>query len=215
MKRHFHLSCQVAPFRNAANNVLNKGDGATTFLFPHPRDPVAFGRGALGLGLETLAGKVIVNLETLFPTLLPKAVAWAERVAADAAAKGRPLSECELQIASMVGVRCPERIRLCVLPQLPVPEDPQLAEAAQQLGLPHPNMRGLTLGYSILVREGHLSTRLLSHECRHVYQYEQAGGIASFLPQYLQSVLRDGYYNSSFEKDARAHEMENACPQLQ
>ncbi|VVM08111.1 hypothetical protein [Methylacidimicrobium tartarophylax] len=149
-----------------------------------------------------------MNLEALLPQLLPIAIKWVETVAADAAATGRALSNPELSVASRVGVRFPERIRLRILHQFPVPEDPRLAEAARQLGLLGPNMAGLTLGYSILVREGHLSTRLLLHECRHVYQYEQAGGIAGFLSEYLRSVARVGYDDSPFEQDARAHEVE-------
>jgi hypothetical protein len=149
-----------------------------------------------------------MNLEELLPELLPIAIKWAEAVAADAAATGRALSNPELSVAGRVGVRFPERIRLQLLPQLPVPEDPRLADMAQQMGLLGPETTGLTLGYSILVREGHLSTRLLSHECRHVAQYERAGSIAGFLAEYLQSVARVGYYDSPFEEDARAHEVE-------
>ncbi|WP_018289703.1 hypothetical protein [Verrucomicrobium sp. 3C] len=149
-----------------------------------------------------------MSLEAWLPQLLPGAVAWAETVAADAAATGRALSNSELSVASRVGIRFPEMIRLRILHQFPVPEDPRLEEAARQLGLLGPEMRGLTLGYSILVREGCLSTRLLSHECRHVYQYEQAGGIAGFLSEYLQSVARVGCDDLPFEEDARAHEVE-------
>ena len=52
--------------------------------------------------------------------------------------------------------------------------------------------------------------RLLSHECRHVFQYEQAGSIALFLPLYLDAIVRVGYENCPFEQDARAHELADA-----
>jgi len=68
-------------------------------------------------------------------------------------------------------------------------------------------MSGLTLGYTILICHGHLSRRLLSHECRHVAQYEQAGSIASFLPTYLGAIVQVGYWNCPFEQDARSHEL--------
>ena len=68
-------------------------------------------------------------------------------------------------------------------------------------------MDGLTLGHSILIRHGRMSRRLLSHECRHVFQYEQAGSIATFLPHYLRSIVQVGYWESPFEKDARDHEL--------
>ena len=71
-------------------------------------------------------------------------------------------------------------------------------------------MAGLTLGYSILICHGQMCRRLLSHECRHVFQYEQAGSIASFLPRYLESVIQVGYWDCPFERDARAHELADA-----
>jgi hypothetical protein len=69
---------------------------------------------------------------------------------------------------------------------------------------------GLTLGYAILICHGHMSRRLLSHECRHVAQYEQARSIAALLPAYLGSIVQDGYWNCPFEQDARAHELSDA-----
>ncbi|TFE72957.1 hypothetical protein [Methylacidiphilum caldifontis] len=149
-----------------------------------------------------------MSLEALLPILLPKAIAWGEEKAKDVIARGRELLPAELLIARRVGVQYPERIRLLLTKQIPFPEDPQLAEVARRLGLFFTEMNGLTLGYAIIVRQGCLSSRLLSHECRHVYQYEQAGGIANFLKEYLQSVVQFGYYNSPFEQDARAHEIE-------
>jgi hypothetical protein len=68
-------------------------------------------------------------------------------------------------------------------------------------------MAGLTLGYAIFICEGHNSPRLLSHECRHVYQYEMCGSIAAFLPIYLQQIVDFGYMNAPFEIDAQKHEL--------
>ena len=67
-------------------------------------------------------------------------------------------------------------------------------------------MVGLTLGHSIYICNGHNSPRLLSHECRHVQQYEQAGSIAAYLPKYLEQIARYGYFDAPYEVDARAHE---------
>ena len=65
---------------------------------------------------------------------------------------------------------------------------------------------GLTLGYAVFVRRGHETLRLLSHEFRHVYQYEQAGSIGAFLSVYLPQVVQFGYEQAPFEIDARAHQ---------
>ena len=67
-------------------------------------------------------------------------------------------------------------------------------------------MVGLTLGYSIFAVKGYLSRRLLSHECRHVYQYETYGSIAQFLPVYLDQIIAFGYEGAPLEQDARANE---------
>ena len=82
-----------------------------------------------------------------------------------------------------------------------------LQAAATQAGLLGPGMVGLTLGHSIFICKGHRTRRLVSHELRHVYQYEQHGSIAGFLPVYLSQVLEVGYQNAPFECDARAHEV--------
>jgi hypothetical protein len=146
------------------------------------------------------------ELATVLPVLLPQAIAWAEARSAEVATSGVALTEPGLRFARRVGVRRPEFIRISEVRQLPLPEDPALRHAALQTGLLGPNMGGLTLGYSIYVVAGCGSDRLLSHECRHVYQYETAGSIAAFLPQYLQQIAVYGYENAPFEVDARRHE---------
>ena len=105
----------------------------------------------------------------------------------------------------------PAQVRIeMVGDRLPMPEDPQLREAAMQAGMLGPGMAGLTLGHAIFICSGHRTRRLVSHELRHVYQYEQHGSIAAFLPVYLRQVLETGYENAALEKDARAHEVTGA-----
>lgn len=148
-----------------------------------------------------------MDLQALLPQLVRRAIAWAETISAEAATTGDTLSDAGLVITRLVGVQFPEQIRIVVVNQLPIPTDHELQVATLQTGLLCPTMTGLTLGYSIIICQGHLSRRLLSHECRHAYQYETAGGIAMFLPAYLNSIVQVGYWNSPFEQDARAHEV--------
>ncbi|MGH9315852.1 MAG: hypothetical protein ACRD1P_01925 [Thermoanaerobaculia bacterium] len=147
-----------------------------------------------------------MDLQAALPLLLPKAIAWAEEQALQVASSGRAPSERERELARGVGVAQPERIRVALVDALPLPEDPALRAAALQAGLLGPGMVGLTLGHSVFICRGHETFCLLSHEFRHVHQYEQAGSIAAFLPGYLQQVVQLGYANTAFEKDARAHE---------
>src|SRR5713101_3616336 len=148
-----------------------------------------------------------MDLAAALPLLLPEAIAWAQAQADEALAVGSPLAGEGLENARRVGIVAPERIRVRLVDALPLPENPVLRDAALQAGLLGPGMIGLTLGYAIFIYRGHLNLRILSHECRHVHQYESHGGIAAFLPLYLAQVVAVGYAAAPFEADARAHEI--------
>ena len=146
---------------------------------------------------------MVFDLATVLPQLLPRAIEWAEVRSAEVLGKGVVLPPDRLALARAVGVVQPEKIRVSLVDRLPLPEDPELREAAIQSGLLGPDMVGITFGYAIYMCKGHATNRLLSHECRHVYQYEVAGSIASFLPLYLQQIVSHGYKQAPFEVDAR------------
>jgi hypothetical protein len=147
-----------------------------------------------------------IDLAASLPALLPRAVAWAEAQSRSVLERGSPLKAADLALARRVGVWRPEKIRVSVVDRMPVPDDAELRIAAIQTGLLAPGTLGLTLGYAVIVRGGHeSSSRLLSHEFRHVYQYERAGSIASFLPLYLQEIVVYGYADAPSEIDARAY----------
>jgi len=152
-----------------------------------------------------------MELRQALPHLLPGAIAWAEARARKAAEVGEPLTPSEQEVARVVGVRKPELVRVETVESLPLPDDPTLRAAAVQAGLLGAGMVGLTLGYAVFVCRGHKTRRLLSHELRHVHQYEQNGSIAGFLPLYLKQVIEAGYHNAPFEADARAHELPDAA----
>jgi len=147
-----------------------------------------------------------LNLLSVLPQLLPKATAWAEMQSQDIAQTGQGLDATNLALARSVGVRSPERIRVKIVPAIPMPTDADLQQAAVQTGLLGQGNVGLTLGYGIFIAAGNFTTRLLSHECRHVQQYESKGSIAAFLPDYLQQIVTVGYDDAPSEKDARAWE---------
>ena len=150
------------------------------------------------------------DLEAILPTLLPRAIDWVEAQSASILKAGAPLTETETRLARAVGVRQPENIRVSVVDSLPLPDDPELRAVAVETGLLGPGMIGVTFGYGIYVCEGHVDNRLISHECRHVFQYEEAGSIAVFLQIYLQQIVTFGYHDAPFEIDARQNEIETA-----
>lgn len=158
--------------------------------------------------MTNLVNGFFQRISALINNLIARGISWAKKVVEEKAKEGRLLSDAELIIAKRVGVRFPERIRLVFVDQIPQPEDPQLLEVARSTGLNFPSTIGLALGYTIFIRNNNFSEKALAHECRHVYQFEQAGSIESYLQNYLQSLLIDGYTNSPYEKDAQAWEKE-------
>jgi hypothetical protein len=148
-----------------------------------------------------------IDLRALLPVLIPKAIAWAKEMAADIAQNGNALSDKDCGIARAVGVVQPELIRIKMVDGLPLPTDPLLKQVALETGLIGPNMIGMTLGHSIFICRGHYDVRILSHECRHVYQYEQAGSIEAFLPTYLRQIVDFSYADAPLEVDASCQEL--------
>jgi len=151
-----------------------------------------------------------VRQHPVLSRLLPRAIAWAEAQSQEICARGAPLSPQQLPLAIAVGVTRPELVRVCEVNRVPAPEDPELRETALDLGLLGPTMIGITFGYGIYLMNGHVTNRLVSHECRHVQQYEAAGSIAAFLPVYLDQLLTFGYDDAPLEVDARSHERDQA-----
>ncbi len=149
---------------------------------------------------------MFADLRAALPRLIPKAIEWAEAQSAIIAKIGRPLDDTGLLLAASVGVAKPGLIRLAEVPALPPPDDPELRRASMVIGLFGPHMIGMTFGYGIYVCRGQVTKRLLAHEFRHVFQYEQAGSIAAFLPVYMMQIASVGYEDAPLEIDARAHE---------
>lgn len=147
-------------------------------------------------------------LAALLPQLMPAAIAWAEQSAEEIAKTGFPLSEASLALATRVGVLHPELVRLKFVDAIPKPDEPSLRVAIELGDFFGPNTAGLTLGHSIYIRNETATSRLISHELRHVHQYEAAGSIALYLPIYLSQIVQYGYENAPYEVDARANEIE-------
>ena len=140
-----------------------------------------------------------------FSDFFPLVVAWAEAQAAEAASQGTLLDAAGLALARRMGVERPELIRVWTRDELPTPEHPVLVKINEVVRLISPRMAGLTLGHSVIIRNGCANPFLLAHELRHVHQYEQEGSIAAFLDSYLHQILDVGYSDAPYEKDANEH----------
>lgn len=148
-----------------------------------------------------------MELLHILPQITPLAVDWAQARSAEILAVGEALTSKEIDLATQMGVNRPDLIRLQLVDRLPMPEHPMLAQAAISTGLMGPGIVGLTLGYGIYLCQGYRTSQLVSHECRHVYQYEQAGSIDAFLDVYLQQIAQHGYARAPLELDAYSHQV--------
>jgi hypothetical protein len=142
------------------------------------------------------------NLIDRLPRLLPLAIDWAQEMEAHCLAQGKPLAFWQDADARDVGVTTPARVRICLVDHVPKPNHPELMAAAEEI-----DFLGLTLGYGIFIRNTHMGRRwLLRHELRHVAQCEKAGGLGSFLTEYLGQVANPGYDQAPMKIDARRFE---------
>ncbi|WP_179404242.1 hypothetical protein [Burkholderia guangdongensis] len=149
----------------------------------------------------------MTSLASILPQVLPHAIAWAEEQERIALVTGAYLASDGIADARAVGVLAPEKIRVVIAPSLPLPTEPWLRNVALNAGLLGPGFTGLTLGYAIFIVDGRLTRRLLTHEFRHVHQYENAGSIKDFFPEYLRQIATVGYDAAPLEIDARNHEI--------
>jgi hypothetical protein len=139
-----------------------------------------------------------------FDTLLPLACAWAEEQEQLILQKGVGLNDAQMADARRIGVAAPERVRLLQVDEIPFPQDPGLHAAAKATGLLAPETAGLTLRYGIVIRSPFWGAHdLVVHELVHVWQYEQFGGFAAFLRQYLWECVTLGYAKAPMEQEAQ------------
>ena len=134
-------------------------------------------------------------------------MAWLFEVESNILTNGVELTDIETRDAISVGVQFPEKIRVLTVDKISKPDNPLLIQAGQETGLLSDTTIGRTVGYGIEILKGESSRRLLRHEFRHVFQFEQAGSIEQFTIEYVKSVLSTGYFDSTFEQDARAAEI--------
>jgi hypothetical protein len=145
-----------------------------------------------------------VNLPFLeLPQLLPRVLEWVEAQEKRALNQGIALSGGALEDARAAGVRTPEKIRVCVVSEIPQPDHPRIKQLAADLGLITPRTIAITFGYGIFIREEQAHDReTVVHECAHVAQYEKLG-IEDFLMQYVVQIFKSGYDRAPMEREAR------------
>ena len=139
----------------------------------------------------------------LLPVMLPLACRWIEAQERRILSEGKPLDAGQLADARALGITEPERVRLLVLPRLPLPHNRLVRVLGLWTGALSQETVGLSARYGIFLRTPFdRDRRLLAHELAHTRQYERLGGVRPFLRQYLRECLTDGYHCAAMEREA-------------
>ena len=111
---------------------------------------------------------------------------WAKQQEAYILKHGAPLAPQQIADARLAGVQDPARVRVLVVGRIPLPDDPELADAARRAQIITDASRGVALGYGIIIRADSWQNReLLLHQLVHVAQCERSGGLECFVAEYL------------------------------
>jgi len=146
----------------------------------------------------------VSNQET-FEHLWPVAYEWAKKQEEFILAHGASLGPRYIADARQVGVHDCSRVRVLVVDRIPLPDDPELAEAARRTHIITDASRGVTIGHGIIIRADCWGDReLLLHQLVHVAQCERSGGLNPYLHQYLNDRATCAEFTvGSFEEEAR------------
>lgn len=144
-----------------------------------------------------------MNILASFDKILPLASLWAEQQESLIVKSGVAISREASIVARKVGVRCPEQVRILIVPFITRPEDSSLKQACIEANFLTIDTCGLTLRYGIFIKKDcALDYPLLVHELVHVAQYERFGSIKEFLKNYLFQILTIGYPEAPLEQEA-------------
>lgn len=102
--------------------------------------------------------------------------------------------------ATDVGVKKPEFVRILPVPRIPTPG----SWFTRLLRIFTEGPTGMAVNYGIYLEASQATNpSLLVHELTHVAQFERLGGIEAFLKEYITQCVRDGYWDSELEQEAR------------
>ena len=139
------------------------------------------------------------EIQTLFPSL----VTWAEQMQTKALSEGIPLPEPLKNVATILGIKKIDQVRICQVNAIPEPDNPRIVRLAAGFGLSFSDSAGMTFSYGIFVLHSCAQDySLLTHELVHVRQYEQAGSIKRYLEEYVRQLATHEYQNMPLETEA-------------
>ncbi|MEP7013900.1 MAG: hypothetical protein ABI925_00515 [Verrucomicrobiota bacterium] len=144
----------------------------------------AFARLLL-LSAGSSVSQQVIDQQT-FEDILPYAYAWASSQEQLILASGTALGSQQVVDAQQVGVQDWARVRVLVADRIPLPDNKELADAAQCAQIITDASRGVAIGHGIILRADCWGDReLLLHNLVHVAQCERSGGLEQWVREYL------------------------------
>ena len=141
--------------------------------------------------------------------MLSQVIQWAKAQRQIIQDNGVELSDNGMDLARSVGVEKPDMIRVMLVERIPLEDTPFIYNLAKSTGMLTGKLMGMTFGHAIYIVRGSESSRLYSHEFRHVHQYENFGSIEASMEEYLHQVLTFSYDKAPLELDAKKFEVEH------
>ena len=115
---------------------------------------------------------------------------------------GVALDAKEIEWARCAGVVSPEKVRVLVVPNVPLPAQEILQTILVRSNLLNPAAYGLAVGYGVFLKYDAFPRQyFLAHELVHTAQQERMGTTPA-VRQYLRELLDAGYFASSLEQEA-------------
>jgi len=160
---------------------------------------------SIALILVALMVGVINHQKIVSIVVIPPYVEWASQTDALGLENGKRLDEKQLEIASEIGIKHPEKVRIVYVNEVPFPyENLILKTVGEALGFIGEGIinNAQVFGYSIYVRKGYeMTTPRLAHELVHVLQIERAN-LEQVITQHFSDLANYGYENSPLEAEA-------------
>ena len=154
----------------------------------------------------------MVDQET-FEYLLPLAYQWAKTQEDFVLARGSPLNARHMRDAELAGVQDRRRVRVLVVDRIPLPDNPELAEASKRIGIITNDTRCVGFGHALIIRVDAWNDReLILHNLAHIAQCERCGGLEQWVHQYLvDRASCPNFTIGSLEEEARRIAREICC----
>jgi hypothetical protein len=157
-------------------------------------------------GQHRAGSQISAEPNSRYADFLANYAAWAKNVEAEGMERGTPLSAEQIELASQIGIKHPENVRLVFVDAVPFPtNDEVMRRIGEKLGFIGPGVtnNAQAFGYTIWVRDGFTLDRpSLAHELVHVAQIERSEGFDAFVKRYMMELLERGHADMPLETEA-------------